>query len=515
MTSEQLLESVHELTGLDRDTIVKRWRIPYNMVDDLFSYRNRLGQMVPFTPYQYWQDYVNSAIGDEYSDLTVLKSRQIGITTSAEIVAILKMMTYYDTEVAVISHMYDKATEFVQEAGNIIQNAAVPLPFSKKNVQKTKITCDDTGTSLVPYSSKPDSIRGGDAVCVILDEFAFVPYQEETLAAVGPKITRGGQIIMQSTPLRKDDIFMKTFEDMRTGVQPGRALYLPLFDPNEVDYSRAPSEQTCAPICRDVDMSIIDREWMKSIDRYKQEYMCIPADEVNAYYPYDLIMACTLDKMPHTIGTISMGIDHAIARDETAVYINNELGGANYIVYSEVMQGDYHEQLKAIDAIYSRWRPDRIRADATGEMGKQVEIDLKKRYGYIVEGVTYTNEVKREMALRLKYYMQNTVRGVKPCVHIPSDPELIDQLHSVKIEVTDGGVQRISGKQKGRLDDRVNGLWLTLPDEPYATPAMPVIKHNPALATRHPDRVDPGIAISIKSTHRTHRRERGYSHGRR
>lgn len=503
MTSEELLDSVTELTGLDREAIIRRWSIPYNMVDDLFRYRDRSGQLVQFTPYDYAQDYINTTLTYDDTDVYAVKSRQIGFTTTSEIMAILKLMTYYDTEVAIISHMFDKAAEFVQEAGEHIKNAAVPLPFDKRDIQKTKIKCSDTGTVLMPYSSKPDSIRGGDAVCVIIDECEFIPDQEATMTAVEPKLSRGGQLIMQTTPLRRESPFMNTYNSVLNREMDGIAMFIPLFDPEYIDYSLPPSEQTCAPRCPDINLTRADKIWHKSVDRFKQEYMGIPVDETNAYYPYDLIVNCIMNHMPKEKGTITMGIDHAITRDETAVYVNNEINGANYIVYSEVMDGDLYDQMRNIESIYNMWKPQRIRADATGEMGNQVEIELKKRYGYIVEGVTYTNSIKHEMALRLKYYMQNTQRGVKPCVYLPGDHDLIDQLHNIKIEITEGGVKRIHGKQRGRLDDRVNGLWLCLPEEPHGEPALPAIKGS--TTRKH---VDAG-GIAISTTRTGHRRNRG------
>ena len=463
----ELFETASDELGLNQLELVERWKQPFNIVSDIFRVKNLYGQLVPYEPYSYFVDFLQSGFHDMGKDRCILKSRQIGISTAMELEALITAMTFEEQEIAIISNQYKNSMKIIEACNTIIDNAKFPLPFSKANRQKKKIK-SDTGVSLIPYSSNPDSIRSDSAIRVYLDEFAFVQDQEGTMDAVEPKLSRGGQITMISTPLRNDDTFMTTFNDMQSGKIEGNAFYYPLYEEGMVDVSQPLTSQTLAPICPDIDIKRVESVRTKSINRFLQEYMCQPVDEINAYYSYDMILGCTKVE-PHVSrdfnGVTVMGLDHALVHDETSFVINKIEDGINNIVYVETTQADYHDQLKRVEHLYRQYNVNMIRADATGEMGIQVERDLRKKFGHSVHGITYTNTVKNEMAMRLKYLMQNTNNGLMPRIRLPDHSELIAQLHGIKIEVTKAGNERYTGKYGGGLDDIVNALWLSIPPE--------------------------------------------------
>ncbi len=481
---EELFECATQDMGLTKEQLAERWTKPFNIVTDIFQVRSANGELVPYTPYEYSVDFLNNGFYDIDVDRCALKSRQIGFSTIAEIEAIITAMTFDNQEVSFISHQFTASKKLVEACGTIIREAKYPLPFKKGNVQKQRIKCD-TGSTIVPYSSNPSSIRGDSSIRVYLDEFAFVKNQEETMDAVEPKLSRGGQITMMSTPLRADDLFMRTYNDMRNGDMPGNAMFCPLFVEEEVDISQPLTSQTLNPICPDIDLSRVESVRSKSINRFLQEYMCQPIDEINAYYPYDLILGCTENEpvynSKHDNSYIVMGLDHALVHDETSFVINQIIDGVNNIIYVETTQAEYDEQLKRVEQLFRQFNVQKIRPDATGEMGIQVERDLRKKFGYCVEGVKYTNTVKNEMALRLKYLMQNTNNNIRPCIQLPDHPELIAQLHGIQIEVTKAGNTQFSGKHGGGLDDIVNALWLSLPPEHIDhMKSLPIVKSGTA-----------------------------------
>ena len=464
----ELFECATQDLGMTVEELAQRWMYPFNMVTDIFQYRNSSGVMVPYQPYQYSIDFLNAGFFHMDKDRCVLKSRQIGFSTTAEIEAIITAMTFDEQEVSFISNQFSNSKKLIDGVARIIRDAKYPLPFSKRDIQKQRIKCTN-GSSIVPYSSNPSSIRSDSSIRVYLDEFAFVKEQEETMDAVEPKLSRGGQITMMSTPLRQDDLFMTTYNDMRAGKLDGIPFFCPLFEEGKVDITMPLTAQTLNPICPDIDLSRVESIRSKSINRFLQEYMCQPVDEINSYYPYDMILDCAkyeptyIRNEPDTM--VIMGLDHALVHDETSFVINQLTNGVNKIVWVETTTDDYYDQLKRCEHLFSQYNVNKIRVDATGEMGVQVERDLRKKFGYCVEGVKYTNTNKGEMAMRLKYLMQNTSRGLKPSIHIPDDPELISQIHGIQVEVTDSGITKYSGKQGGGLDDMVNALWLSLPPE--------------------------------------------------
>jgi phage FluMu gp28-like protein len=471
---DETIECITDDLGVTRQCLVERWIEPFNMVTDLFRLKDMFGNTVHYKPYPYAVDFINAGFSDLNKNRIVLKSRQLGFTTIAELEALLTSMTFQDTEVSIVSSQYDQAKKIIGEMGTILKNSPYPLPFQKNNIQKERITCD-TGTSIVAYSSKPDSIRGGQSIKVYLDEFAFVPDQDATLKAVRPKCTRGGQITMISTPLASDDVFMQTFKSAQEGKINTTWFYYPLFEEGSFDINTPLTSQNLDPICPDVQMDIVEEVRAASIEGFQQEYMCVPLDESNAYYSSKMILGCVTDYKPTGYMTIYMGIDIALAKDETAIVIVGEQNGVYNVLHVETTRAEYKEQLELIRYLYNIWNPIRIRSDATGTMGIQVERDLKSMFGYVVEGVTYTNTIKQDMAMRLKMYMQNTLAGVTPCIYIPEHRKLIQELHHININVTKAGTIQLSGKHRGGLDDIVNALWLALPPVIHERLEGPVI----------------------------------------
>ena len=463
----ELFEAASNDLGMNPTELVERWKQPYHIVKDIFQVNDIYCKLISYQPYPYLIDFLISGFNEISKDRCVLKSRQLGFSTSMELEALITAMTFEEQEIAIISNQYKNSMKIIEACNTMIDNARFPLPFSKSNRQKKRIK-SDTGVSLIPYSSNPDSIRSDSAIRVYLDEFAFVQDQEGTMDAVEPKLSRGGQITMISTPLRNDDMFMTTYNDMQSGKLDGNVFYCPLFDESTVDVSQPLTSQTLNPICPDIDLTRVEKVRVKSINRFLQEYMCQPIDEINAYYPYEMILGCT--KVEPSVsrdfdGVTVMGLDHALVHDETSFVINKIEDGVNNIVYVETTQAEYDEQLKRVEHLCWQYKVNMIRADATGEMGVQVERDLRKRFGHMVEGIPYSNQNKAEMAMRLKYLMQNTNNGLTPKIRLPDHSDLIAQVHGIKIGVTKTGKETYSGKGGGGLDDIVNALWLSLPPD--------------------------------------------------
>lgn len=497
---EELYECVTQDLGITEQELAERWVKPFTQVQDLFRLKNMYGDYVPYTPYPYAVDFLNAGARADDKNRVVLKSRQLGFTTVAELEALITAMTFEDSEISIVSSQFDQAKKIIGEMGAMLKNSPYPLPFSKSNIQKERITCD-TGTSIIAYSSKPDSIRGGQSIKVYLDEFAFVPDQDATLKAVRPKTTRGGQITMISTPLGSDDLFMRTFSRAKAGELDMHWFFYPLFDEQTLDVNTSLLEQELTPICPDVNLGIIEEARADSIQGFLQEYMCKPVDESNAYYPAQMILDCITEIIPEHHMNIYMGIDIALAKDETAIVVVGEHNGTYHVLDVETTRAEYKEQLALIKHKYNMWNPLKIRSDATGTMGIQVERDLREMFGYVVEGVTYTNAIKQDMAMRLKMYMQNTKAGVSPCIYMPEHKRMIRELQGIQINVSHSGNIQFSGKQKGGLDDIVNALWLALPPVVHQKLDAPVINKKSSI-NRSDIKVDKDVGFYVNPSGR-------------
>lgn len=493
----ELTNRVLDDTGLEEKVLLEHWGSSmWNVITDVFRFKNEKGELVEYTPYPYLISFIDAGFRYPDNDRVVLKSRQIGFSTGLELESDLTCLVFDDVEVSLVSNKYENAKKLIRACGNMLKRSPYFefLPIEERNIKKEAIEFNN-GSRIIPYSSRPDSLRSENIKKAFLDEFAFVPNQEEMLAAIQPKTTRGGSICMLSTPLAIDDEFMSTFHASYTGqnaiIGPNRKLawFLPMYQEGTIDLTRSLLEQAEVPrLCMDARLDRIEDIRLDSVERFLQEYMCVPLDDSLAYYPTSLIMGCVDEEACASMqkqaldwrnrpGNVRFGIDHALVRDETAISV---LYGTNYdyhLIDCITTRDDYEDQLKLIDWLVEKYRPSLMRVDTTGEMGHQIDVDLSKRHKPIMEGVTYSNDRKKEMAMQLKRFMQNKVNNRVPSITLPSNQDVISQLHGIKIEVTANANIRFSGKDGGGLDDIPNSIWLAIPLDNIGRQDAPAVRY--------------------------------------
>lgn len=485
-----MIDDLSELTnrvlddkGISEDELTDHWgQSMWNIISDVFMIRSDTGQLVPYTSYPYLVSFIDAGFRYPDNDRVVLKSRQIGMSTGVELESDLSCMVYDDVEISVVSNKFDNAKKLIKACGKMLQNSPYYkyLPIEDRNIKKEIIEFNN-GSRIVPYSSRPDSVRSENIKKAFLDEFAFIPNQKEMLDAIQPKTTRGGSVCVLSTPLAIDDEFMGWFNSSYTGenavIGPNRKLawFLPMYDKTEIDVNKSLLEQMdVVRLCMDARVDRMEDVRLDSVERFLQEYMGVPLDDSLAYYSTQLIMSCVDDDAcrikqveamdwRNRAGTVRFGIDHALVRDETAISVIYGVGHDYHLIDCVTTREDYEVQLKMIDQMVTQYRPSIIRVDTTGEMGHQIDFDLGKRYKPILDGVKYTNDRKREMAMQLKRYMQNKANNRVPSITLPSDQNVISQIHGIKIEVTENANIKFSGKDGGGLDDIPNSIWLSIP----------------------------------------------------
>lgn len=520
----ELQNRVLDDKNISETALIEFWgESMWNIISDIFRFRNEKGELVGYTPYPYLISFIDAGFRYPDNDRVVLKSRQIGMSTGVELESDLTALVFDDIEVSLVSNKYENAKKLIRACGNMLKRSKYfpYLPIEERNIKKEAIEFNN-GSRIIPYSSRPDSLRSENIKKAFLDEFAFVPNQAEMLAAIQPKTTRGGSICMLSTPLAVDDEFMGTFHASWTGtnavVGNNRKLawFLPMYEEGMIDLTRSLLEQSDVPrLCMDARLDRIEDIRLDSVERFLQEYMCIPLDDSLAYYPTSLIMSCVDEEAcatmqaealdwRHRPGTVRFGIDHALVRDETAISVLYGTNHNYHLIDCLTTRDDYEDQLSLIDYMVERYRPSIMRVDTTGEMGHQIDVDLSKRHKPIMEGVQYSNDRKREMAMQLKRFLQNKANNRLPSLTLPSDQNVISQLHGIKIEVTAAANIRFTGKDGGGLDDIPNSLWLAIPLIHTGSQAAPSVTYPVQHITKTEPRKVAG-AYSVKRSPKSKR----------
>ncbi len=287
------------------------------------------------------------------------------------------------------------------------------------------------GSRLIFLPANPRTARGYSGN-VFLDEFAFHQDSAAIWAALFPIITRKPdlKIRIMSTPNGMIGKFFELWEragewsrhrvDIFDAVNDGLAI-----DPDEL------------------------RAGLNDDLAWQQEYLLEFVNENEAFLPYELIVRNEADTLGDwNPGAAHLGMDIARKRDLTALIVLERVGDVHYLRALERMRNTmFHAQEERLNDLMPLVK--RACLDATG-LGAQLAENARRKHGWRVEGVTFTNQVKAELAQNLRLaFEDNRIR-------IPAnDRALRESLHSVRRIVTPSGNVRYDAdrSEAGHADE--------------------------------------------------------------
>ncbi len=307
------------------------------------------------------------------------------------------------------------------------------------------------GRKIHALSSNPKGFRskGGK---VVLDEFAFHNNAEELWKAARPCITWGYPLRILSTHNGQNCLYYKFLEQTKKG---------------KLNWSHHKT-----PIQLAVSEGLVDRiyqrkttlqeqeAWLKNeeencFDEYTwlQEYCCIAVDESSAFLPYDLISSCELEDILKPLEEIQhefyVGVDVGRKKDLTVIWVLEKIENIKYTrMVVELAKMPFAQQEEILHNILKHKLFRRDCQDDTG-IGMQMAESTQFKFGkYRVEGVTFTNRVKEDLAYNLRTEFENRT------VFIPKAHEIREDLHSIRRITTSSGNIRFDAEhsQNGHAD---------------------------------------------------------------
>lgn len=326
--------------------------------------------------------------------------------------------------------------------------------FEDTELKKLEVVFPN-GSQIVALPANPEGIRGfsGD---VIMDEVAFFGSQwEEIYRAVFPIITRKKdyKLIAISTPNGKNDLFYYLWsiaEDNPKWFRYSLNIYDAVKKGLEVDIEEL-------------------KAGIKSETAWKTEYLVEFVDQLDAILPYEWIQACEepkdkilINNLNNVIGEIFVGVDVARRHDLTVIAVLEKANETLYLRKLEILkEKPFSEQFNVID--HFSYFARAIAIDETG-IGMQMAEELQKKWGEKVIPVYFTAKVKEELAELMRIKFQDRL------IKIPEDPELREDLHSVRKTLTQSGNIRIEGSTKDSHADRfwaiALGIYASMKVEP-------------------------------------------------
>ena len=321
--------------------------------------------------------------------------------------------------------LFDKAARYV---GQVVLD-------TEKNI-KTFVIEFASGKKIHALSSNPKAFRskGGK---VVLDEYAWHEDPDRMWTAARPCITWGFPLRILSTHNGQSCRFFKFIE----AVKKGRLKW----SLHTTDIFRAVKDGLVDKILRRTATEKEKADWLKEqhdncVDEntWLQEYCCVAVDEAAAFLTYEMLdkveredLLASLDKIT---GGLYVGMDIGRRKNLAVIWGIEKLGLVLYTrIYRVLAKQRFRVMREALYQVLGHPTMRRACIDETG-LGMQLAEEAQEAFGkFRVEPVTFTNAAKADIANTLYTYVEDSR------LYLPADPEIREDLHSVRKIVTTAG----------------------------------------------------------------------------
>ena len=368
------------------------------------------------------------------------------------------------------------------------------------------------GRRIYCLSSNPNALAGKRGH-VKLDEFALHQDQRLLYKVAKPVTTWGGQLSIISTHRGIGTLFNDIITEILHRGNPKKwSLHtVPIEVAVQQGLVKRINKKTGG---NESDEAFLKRIHDECIDeeQWKQEYCCQPADENSAFFSYDMIRSCehptlklmTLDQLesylksssllersgspdpyrdsslrnsssssfssssstsgsPRPFGMgegsgvraqLYLGLDVARKKDLCVIDVGEKIGDVVWDrVRIELQNASFSEIEEQLFRLLKLPQLKRACIDATG-MGMQLAERAKERFGWKVEGLTFTAPLKEELAFALRAAFEDRK------LRLVSDENLRADLRALRKQVTAAGHIRFDGEADDSHCDRTWALAL-------------------------------------------------------
>lgn len=191
---------------------------------------NDTGTDVAHVPFAVWPMQADVLDAMERERLVVyLKSRQIGLSWLACLFALRNCSLYPGYPVLCISRSQDDADELIHRISFMYHQHADRewlSPLVKDNTGNLEWA---NGSSVMSLAATKNAGRGFTGALAILDEWAFMAWPRQTLAAVKPTIDAGGKLFIISSADGQGSAYHQFWQHAQSGNNGYKAIFLPWF----------------------------------------------------------------------------------------------------------------------------------------------------------------------------------------------------------------------------------------------------------------------------------------------
>jgi phage FluMu gp28-like protein len=419
---------------------------------------------------KYFLPYQRKWIADLAGLKIIEKSRQIGMSYATAYSAVKRAAAKgARLDVWVSSRDDTQAKLFLEDCkawAEVLQVAATDLGevlFDKANGFSAFVLRFANGLCIYSLSSNPNALAGKRGH-VILDEFALHKDQRLLYRIAKPVTQWGGQLEIISTHRGVTSVFNQILVDVREHGNPmGWSHHkVTLQDAVEQGLVEKINEKKLSVVSGQLSVGesregFLARTRRECLDeeQWLQEYCCVPADESTAFITYEMIRGCEqagclkdFNYLLDCKNPLYLGLDVGRKKDLTVIDVGEKVGDVMVDrLRIELANKKFSEQEYELYRLLALPQMKRACIDATG-LGMQLAERATERFGWKVEGVTFTGPVKEELAYPLRAAFEDRK------LRIDRSDALTADLRGIKKEVTASGNIRFVGESDDSHCDR-------------------------------------------------------------
>lgn len=390
------------------------------------------------------------------------KSRQVGWSWTAAADAVAHSALKERTTCIFVSINQEEATEKIRYAKQIVE--ALDRDVRPKLIIENRLEIEfKNGSRMISHPCRP--LRGKARGRVYLDEFAHYPKDVEIYTSALPVITRGGQLLIGSTPLgakgRHWEIFgqkMQPYPGYKRRSVPWWLVSALCKDVAQAA-KLAPAMLTEERVRTFGTPRLIQLFENLPLEDFQQEYECSWIDEATAWITWEEIKRNQVDAqagkllywqakdVDHALELIPLiqraveearceqslvgGVDVGRTRNATEIILlgKTELGYLPYRVGITLSRVEFDDQRAVLSALLDKLPIAQLLIDQNG-IGRDLAEKVMAVHPSRAQGVDFTNNSKELWAVESKVQFQ------RAHVPIPLDRDLSYQIHSIKKMVT-------------------------------------------------------------------------------
>lgn len=419
---------------------------------------------------------------DDHQVKVAACGRRWGKTESAAVDVASYAIAHRGSIQMIVAPTYDQS----RLISDRVERLLLSSPFARRHLRVTKTPYPDIRyreSRITARTADDDgrNLRGHCADRVIVDEAAFV---RDTVVAevIGPMLAdRNGQLVMISTPFGKNH-FYRAFVEGQKGSPEAPSLVVPRDGLDNMAGGRTRSFRFPSWANPHISQEYIDFQRTVLTERqFKVEYAAEFVDDQSTVFPWDHIEAVLEEESNPGLGTVSgdgricvAGIDWARYSDYTAIVILGVMtelsmvdddplassGKYRLLALDRFGEMEWRMQVERITGLLQAYRVISVAADQTSVGDPVLEmlrnmLEQRDMANIDVEGIVFTNQVKRELVDNLAVRLANRE------IRFPYIEQLVRELQFYEYELTEAGNVRTRARH-GYHDDCVMALALAL-----------------------------------------------------